>query len=439
MKQAPADSGHAGAVILAFRRGADASSGAGLLEVRPEPILPARGDEALPGPAPLPPPVAGRRRHSRSSLLLPVAALVISASVHAGMLWLMIRTPAPVLPAGTAGGVIDVVLVGVPGEGSGAPGAQNPAPVSGDSGAAGTPAPEKETGETAPDNGKTAPSADIEPQPAPAPDQPQPAPEPKPALPAAVPPEPATSAPQDTAAGTRQDAAAEHDTPPETPGDVMHDDAPAAPPVADEPAPKVPVAPPEPDDLPETPPAPVPPPTEKPPAPPKPPAPDKAERQAPPPRAASADKPARPDKPQRQKAGPAAGSAAAKPATTPGAAPGTGGRTGAAASVAGNGGTGPTAAGAGGTEDGWRRRLMLHLEKRKRFPPGGTNGTVRVTFTIDRNGNVLSASVSKPAANGALNREAEKLLSRASPVPAPPPEALNGQTLTLTVPLVFER
>ncbi|WP_334174271.1 energy transducer TonB [Pseudoxanthobacter sp.] len=118
---------------------------------------------------------------------------------------------------------------------------------------------------------------------------------------------------------------------------------------------------------------------------------------------------------------------------------GSGTKAGAAASVAGNGGSGPAAAGAGGTEDGWRRRVMLHLERRKRFPPGGTDGTVRVTFTIDRSGNVLSARIARPAANGALNREAEKLLKRASPLPAPPPDVGSGATLTLTVPLIFER
>lgn len=85
----------------------------------------------------------------------------------------------------------------------------------------------------------------------------------------------------------------------------------------------------------------------------------------------------------------------------------------------------------------WQARLMAHLEKRKRYPPGarsrGERGIVYVRFTIDDAGNVLSASLARSSGFSELDGEVLSLVRRASPVPAPPP----GAKKTITAPVRF--
>ncbi|MCW1873998.1 energy transducer TonB [Erwinia sp. INIA-01] len=88
-------------------------------------------------------------------------------------------------------------------------------------------------------------------------------------------------------------------------------------------------------------------------------------------------------------------------------------------------------------EASWAGRVMAHLEKRKRYPEAaqerGDTGTVLVRFTIDDDGNVLSASLARSSGVAELDREVLSLVKRASPVPAPPP----GAQKTLTAPVAF--
>ncbi|MGV6876436.1 TonB family protein, partial [Pseudochelatococcus sp. B33] len=85
----------------------------------------------------------------------------------------------------------------------------------------------------------------------------------------------------------------------------------------------------------------------------------------------------------------------------------------------------------------WQSRLMAHLERRKRYPAGarsrGEQGTAYVRFRIDDNGNVLSASLARSSGYPELDAEVVELVRRASPVPAPPPEA----NRTITAPVRF--
>ncbi|MGV6873853.1 energy transducer TonB family protein, partial [Pseudochelatococcus sp. B33] len=85
----------------------------------------------------------------------------------------------------------------------------------------------------------------------------------------------------------------------------------------------------------------------------------------------------------------------------------------------------------------WQSRLMAHLERRKRYPSGarsrGEQGTAYVRFRIDDSGNVLSASLARSSGYPELDAEVVELVSRASPVPAPPPEA----NRTITAPVRF--
>jgi protein TonB len=85
----------------------------------------------------------------------------------------------------------------------------------------------------------------------------------------------------------------------------------------------------------------------------------------------------------------------------------------------------------------WRSAVMAHLNRHKRFPPGGTRGTSTVAFTIDRAGRVLSARLVRSSGDATLDQEAIVLARRASPVPAPPPDVGKGGTILFAVPINF--
>ncbi len=84
-----------------------------------------------------------------------------------------------------------------------------------------------------------------------------------------------------------------------------------------------------------------------------------------------------------------------------------------------------------------RARLMAHLNRFKRAPPGGAAGTAGIRFTITRGGDVPSAGLTRSAGDPGLDREAVALVRRASPVPAPPDGF--GPSTGLTVPVRFDR
>lgn len=86
----------------------------------------------------------------------------------------------------------------------------------------------------------------------------------------------------------------------------------------------------------------------------------------------------------------------------------------------------------------WRGTLMAHLNRHKRFPPGGSQGVALVAFSINRSGAVTSVRLARSSGDGALDTEAVGLVRRASPVPAPPP-SVGGNSISLTVPVRFAR
>ncbi|AGA91223.1 TonB family protein [Thioflavicoccus mobilis 8321] len=128
-------------------------------------------------------------------------------------------------------------------------------------------------------------------------------------------------------------------------------------------------------------------------------------------------------------------------------------------SWAGTGKLGPTARGNGGADKGdgkgsgsgkgkgsakspsrYYGQLAAWVNRHKRYPPSARRnrqtGTVRVTFTIDRNGRVLSKRIVASSGHAVLDKEVEAMLRRASPMPKLPKE-LGRSTLTLTLPVVF--
>lgn len=110
----------------------------------------------------------------------------------------------------------------------------------------------------------------------------------------------------------------------------------------------------------------------------------------------------------------------------------------------GSGGVGssplPPAIGAPSGQSNWAGLVLGRLEQFRRYPAAARRsrqeGICYVRFTIDRQGRVLAASLERSSGHEPLDREAVALVGRADPFPAPPPE-LEGNTVTLTVPVEF--
>jgi len=88
----------------------------------------------------------------------------------------------------------------------------------------------------------------------------------------------------------------------------------------------------------------------------------------------------------------------------------------------------------------WRDLLVAHLQRHKRYPAGaqsrGEQGTVVLSFSMDRNGHVLSRSVARSSGVPELDQEVLAMIQRAQPLPAFPP-AMPQARMSLTVPIRF--
>jgi protein TonB len=88
----------------------------------------------------------------------------------------------------------------------------------------------------------------------------------------------------------------------------------------------------------------------------------------------------------------------------------------------------------------WRGELIGRLQRAKRYPDAARerneHGVATVTFTMDRQGHVLSVTLTRSSGSQALDDAAIAMIHRAEPLPALPPE-IHGDTLTLTAPVSF--
>jgi TonB family protein len=86
----------------------------------------------------------------------------------------------------------------------------------------------------------------------------------------------------------------------------------------------------------------------------------------------------------------------------------------------------------------WQRALIAHLDKYRRYPADRSNkqADIMVTFTLDRTGHVVSASVVTSSGDKAFDEAALTMMRRADPVPAPP-ALVADEGLTFTLPVQF--
>lgn len=84
----------------------------------------------------------------------------------------------------------------------------------------------------------------------------------------------------------------------------------------------------------------------------------------------------------------------------------------------------------------FRDLVAAHLQRFKRAPKGGGNGTAVVTFTLDRNGRVISRSIAKSSGSSVLDDAALTMINRANPMPRFP-AAMPQESVTFTVPIRY--
>jgi periplasmic protein TonB len=100
--------------------------------------------------------------------------------------------------------------------------------------------------------------------------------------------------------------------------------------------------------------------------------------------------------------------------------------------------SGAAAIGARQSHASWLNLLAAHLARYKRYPPEAvaqhSTGTVRLSFTMDRSGRVVSRHIEGSSGSAALDHEALSMVERAQPLPVPPDMEPRK---TLTVPIHF--
>lgn len=88
----------------------------------------------------------------------------------------------------------------------------------------------------------------------------------------------------------------------------------------------------------------------------------------------------------------------------------------------------------------WQGALLAKLERLKRYPSAAQfrrqQGVAYVRVSMDRRGNVVSATIDKSSGVDALDAETVALIHRAAPLPPPPPEVA-GDPVVLVVPVQF--
>jgi periplasmic protein TonB len=86
----------------------------------------------------------------------------------------------------------------------------------------------------------------------------------------------------------------------------------------------------------------------------------------------------------------------------------------------------------------WKTLLVAKLERSKRYPSEarGDQGTAQLAFSVDRQGGVHNARITRSSGSSALDHETLALVQRAQPLPPPPPE-VSGAQIPIVVPIRY--
>ena len=88
----------------------------------------------------------------------------------------------------------------------------------------------------------------------------------------------------------------------------------------------------------------------------------------------------------------------------------------------------------------YKQMVAAHLQRFKQYPPAskaaGQQGTARVSFTLGRGGQVLSAGLGGSSGHSALDAETLAMVRRAQPFPAFPPDVKQG-SMSFAAPVAF--
>jgi periplasmic protein TonB len=86
----------------------------------------------------------------------------------------------------------------------------------------------------------------------------------------------------------------------------------------------------------------------------------------------------------------------------------------------------------------WQKELIAHLDRHKRYPAERSQKTAEivVSFSLDRRGHIVSASIVKGSGDAAFDEAALAMVRRSDPVPQPPP-LVADEGLNFTLPVIF--
>ena len=88
----------------------------------------------------------------------------------------------------------------------------------------------------------------------------------------------------------------------------------------------------------------------------------------------------------------------------------------------------------------WRDLVAARLQQNKRYPANAEaqheQGVVMLSFSVDRNGRMLSRRIARSSGHSSLDQEVLAMVERAQPLPSFPP-AMTQASINLTVPIRF--
>lgn len=85
----------------------------------------------------------------------------------------------------------------------------------------------------------------------------------------------------------------------------------------------------------------------------------------------------------------------------------------------------------------WRRGLVAHIERQKRYPAGAERpADIVVSFKIDHTGRLIAVEIVKGSGDARYDRAALDMVRRADPMPSPPAD-MSEQNLSFRLPISF--